>query len=403
LDIHETISTLAGTVRNLSPQLVFFFATGGIPIVFPLMRRLADLDAGDLIDGHVFHMFPGLAWDGNIDGQRPNDYFRNEVAPLLRETVRQGLRPKIVSIDTTYSGNAVNLAVHAIVDACASAGVSGADVHVMGVVNASRAAHRREANRVPLLLRDGSDIFVLPPGGYTPTGPLGPGSFVRFTSAGSALGHLVDLKIGYWVVPDLFTEDNAELLGIAAVHSHLGVDTTGTPGRMEISFTNGRISVETGLSAVGSRLLQLLGADRTSTAWQVLEQTHNLGFETEEERDFRETTALDHDGLLSIFEMDHCPEATLEYLLSEKAPLRPVQINWLAQHDPFPAALTPRVVAALRQAVVGSRDEDNQTVLEAAQFLRRAYPEDVLSEPPGSHCAELQAWWLSIATKHSRS
>ena len=55
----------------------------------------------------------------------------------------------------------MNLAVHAVADACASAGVAGADIYVMGVVNASRTARCREANRVQLPLTDGSDIFVL--------------------------------------------------------------------------------------------------------------------------------------------------------------------------------------------------------------------------------------------------
>ena len=80
---------------------------------------------------------------------------------------------------------------------------------------------------------------------------------------------------------------------------------------MEITFLNGRMSVEAGLSAVGSRLLYLLDSDFSSTPWKLLERKHNLAPEEEEEAVFMQVTQLDREGFLSLLEMDQCPDETL--------------------------------------------------------------------------------------------
>jgi hypothetical protein len=399
VDVYETIREITRLVAELEPALVVFFATGGIPIVFPIMRHLSASGRRDLTDGSVFHMLPGLAWDGQIEGQGPQEYFDGEVAPLLARIRERGERCRIVAVDTTNSGNAVNLAVGALMNACARAGLADVDVRVIGVVNVSGAADEAAPNRTALRLADGNEIFVLTPAGYEPTRQLQERQFIEFRprAAGDAMpahGGPSSLMIGYWGIDELFTEDNADLLGIAAVQDRLGVDTTGAPGRMEITFENGRVKAETGLAAVGNRLLSLLSNERDSIPWMLLARADALAPESEEERAFRETTALDRDAGLSLIEMNQNPAATLDHLLKVPALLRPIEIYWLATLAEPPVEATARVVAALRRARAGGSDADDQTIVEAARFLRRAYPEAAAGELRSEDWAAVQVWWL---------
>jgi hypothetical protein len=398
LDIHDIIWSLANVLRNINPCLVFFFATGGIPIVFPLMRALAHTGALDLVDGRVFHMFPGLAWDGHIDAIRPPEYFSRESVPLLRAAAEYNRPIRLVAIDTTNTGNAVNLAVKAIQNASTDAGPLQVDAYIVGIVNGLRAT-RLDGYTVPVRLPDGTDIFVLPPKDCTPTQMLVSRRFVKFSIPDTPQTDVLNLQIAYWVADQLFTEDKAELLGIAAAHKYLAVDATGMPGRMEITFANGRRSIESGLSAVGTRLLYLLENNRTSIAWRNLDKMHLMPAQTEEEQRHREETALENDAFMSLLEMTHQPQTTLQHLLSVKALLRPVQIFWLAQQDPFPHEAIPRVIAALRNAVPGRSDDDDQTVVEAAAFLRRAYTHTLISEPKSNANADVREFWLAIHQK----
>jgi hypothetical protein len=398
LDIHDIISSLANVVRNINPCLVFFFATGGIPIVFPLMRALAHNGALDLVDGRVFHMFPGLAWDGHIDGLRPPEYFSRESVPLLRAAGEYNRPIRLVAIDTTNTGNAVNLAVKAIQNASTDASPLQVDAYIVGIVNGLRAT-RLNGHTLPVRLPDGTDIFVLPPKDCTPTQMLVSRRFVNFSIPDTAQTNILNLQIAYWVADQLFTEDKAELLGIAAAHKYLAVNATGLPGRMEITFANGRRSIESGLSAVGTRLLYLLENNRTSIAWRNLDTMHLMPAQTEEEQRHREQTALENDAFMSLLEMTHQPQSTLQHLLSVKALLRPVQIFWLAQQDPFPHKAIPRVIAALRNAMPGRSDDDDQTVVEAAAFLRRAYTRTLITEPKNSAYPDLREFWLTAHQK----
>lgn len=65
LCMRDTVFRLVELIRRLSPAFVPFFATGGIPFAIPAMYRLAELGQHRLLDGQMFHMFPGIAWRGD--------------------------------------------------------------------------------------------------------------------------------------------------------------------------------------------------------------------------------------------------------------------------------------------------------------------------------------------------
>jgi hypothetical protein len=84
VEMHEVIGELATLLAEINPRCVLFFATGGYPVVIPLLHRLFDDGEADLVSGSVFHMFPGLSWKGAIDGLRPDEYLARELEPVLR-------------------------------------------------------------------------------------------------------------------------------------------------------------------------------------------------------------------------------------------------------------------------------------------------------------------------------
>jgi len=65
-EMHELIWELADYAADWQPDLIPFFATGGIPYLFPMMRVLDKQGQKHLTDGHHFHVYPGLSWEGEI-------------------------------------------------------------------------------------------------------------------------------------------------------------------------------------------------------------------------------------------------------------------------------------------------------------------------------------------------
>jgi hypothetical protein len=80
LEMRRVIEQIAGDLEAAQPDLIPFFATGGIPFMFPAMYALADRQAFSLLDGLHFHMFPGLSWDGKLDGVDLETFFAREAA-----------------------------------------------------------------------------------------------------------------------------------------------------------------------------------------------------------------------------------------------------------------------------------------------------------------------------------
>jgi hypothetical protein len=115
LSIRDAIWALVDHVTRSKPDFIPFFATGSIPYVFPLMQNLSDIQQEELLDGSRFHMFPGLLWGGRIDHMNSEEFFIHEAEPILHALASKREPIKILSIDTTNTGNAVNKAIKAVV------------------------------------------------------------------------------------------------------------------------------------------------------------------------------------------------------------------------------------------------------------------------------------------------
>ena len=389
VELHDVLTEIEQLLVWLNPRCVLFFATGGYPIVFPLLERLRHAEQCQLLSGRVFHMFPGLSWEGSIDGLRPEPYFARELEPILRTPSPTGGNA-IVAIDTTNSGNAVNLAVKAIQAACEQAGLSDPEIVVLGIVNGDKAMKEDDGSRV--LLRSTSDpdqgAYILIPSDFTPAGGVASG---RLTEFGSISGTLPSIRIGYWRVGKIFTEDVLDLIGAAAIREKLGVKCAGGAGRLVIRYNEKVANRGMGYGSVASQVLGLLSAPRDSGRWALLERNYEYAQDPVEDEEFREAADDSIDIAFTILELGRNPAASIEHIADRKSGLPSGnRIRWLADHLPEAVKATPKVLAAIRKA-----DADDWTVKAALFYLRRAYPDMAAGEPADLSDEDARQWWVA--------
>jgi len=111
LEMHQVVWDLAGFIVEWQPDLIPFFATGGIPYLIPVMHILERMKRHSFIDGQHFHLFPGLTWGGAIGDNDSETYFASTFGSIVRQRLGSASPVRVLVIDTTNSGNAINKAV----------------------------------------------------------------------------------------------------------------------------------------------------------------------------------------------------------------------------------------------------------------------------------------------------
>lgn len=373
LCMRNTVFRLVEVIRSLSPALVPFFATGGIPYVVPAMYRLADLGEHHLLDGQTFHMFPGIAWRGDSRAS-----FKDGFGALLN----MAGACRVVCADTTNAGNAVNNAVGGLLDASASS-IEPVELLVIGIVNQSAAtpAKGRSAIRRP----DGPIAYVQLPGGTQPMAEIRDGEFQDFT--GSVVPKHVSLRIAYWVVPAIPTEDEKDLIGAIGLHDELSVQSINAAGRFQLVCPNGERPLMTGLDSVSTRLLNLLSKEDASTFWKWAHASAALSPATPEVLAFREDTTLVTDGMFRLLELKHDPKAV--DMLRNKPLLTGAEIFFLTEKGEFGQPFLGKVCHVLLNASV----RDWRLIDAASTFMARACPDLATGIPAEASAVDLQAWW----------
>ena len=124
LEMRQIVWDLANLIVEWQPDLIPFFATGGIPYLFPVMHVLEKTKQHGFIDGQHFHLFPGLTWGGSIDDKDSETYFASTFGSIVRQRLDSAAPVRVLVIDTTNSGNAVNKAVAACQRAIKASGAS---------------------------------------------------------------------------------------------------------------------------------------------------------------------------------------------------------------------------------------------------------------------------------------
>jgi hypothetical protein len=411
-EMRDLIVRLAARTQEVNPSLIPFFATGGIPYVFPLMHVLDDQGHRELLDGSHFLMFPGPTWKGKIDGRTSLEFFVERFGPLLVRALDSQDRVCVQSIDTTNTGNSALRFVNAMQAVCDAFGITQPgrlSVDVVSIVDAARAtdgSHEAAAGRVESQL---GPIPILIPSGYTPAGTLTdsvPTEFLRDDGR-----HNFRLFISFWIASNIPTEDRAELVGAYGDHDLLSVVTAGNPGRINITFSGGTSSLSTGLNTPGHRIINLLSEPSDSWEWRHLEQCENMGPLTGEQEEFKKAASVWSEAGLRLIELQHTDEQTaVKSLKKINRLLTGVEIYWLSTLRTPPKDLLRKVIATLKRDPAvnesihhirkASESSGPETVEaeatvcpEAVAFFRQCKPELAAREPKAEMPA-LARWWL---------
>ncbi len=388
LEMRQVVWDLAGFIVEWQPDLIPFFATGGIPYLVPVMHVLERMKRHSFIDGQHFHLFPGLTWGGTIGGEDSETFFASIFGSIVRQRLGSAAPVRVLVIDTTNSGNAVNKAVAACQRAIKASGASrsGIALKVIGIVNTSHAEAKRGSAEKSLVSGANRAAHVLTPSGFSSTA-LKDRQFALFSPLVPDEG--VPFEAAYWLAGNIPTEDKAELIGVEAVHESLSTSSEAKAGRLKVVYGNGESQQGTGLGTLPGRLISLLSMPLDAWQWGKMRDINNLPPLTPQERDeLAEAKELSGGGL-RLFELNSMDSSdAVDELMRLPRLLTDAEVYWLGTIEPPPKQIAPKVRASL--------EKKSCTCNEALKFFRRAFPE-LASDDPGGEASP--AWW----DRHIRS
>jgi hypothetical protein len=391
LEMRRIVWELAGYIADWKPHLVPFFATGGIPYLIPVMHVLLRARQYGMLDGKHFHLFPGLSWGGATEGHDSEGYFASTFREVVRKTLGTEELLRILVIDTTNSGNAVNKAVAACQRALAASGAShsGISLRVVGIVNTSHPeANAPDEAKKRLVVGAGRTAHMLMPSGFAPAAAL---QDRRFTSFVPTTGGGFPFEVAYWLAGNIPTEDKAELIGVEAVHESLSTTSEPKPGRLKIIYGNGETQQGASHGSLHATLISLLSMPLTAMPWERMQAINDLPPLDEAQRESLAEVREMSEGGLRIFELGLANaleqraldiQGTVNALSQAKRLLTDVEVYWLRTLDPPPKSIARKVRASLVRGTC--------TTEEALTYFRLAFPELVPGEPGGDGSV---AWW----------
>lgn len=384
LEMRQVVWDLADYIAEWRPDLIPFFATGGIPYLIPVMDIFRQQGKREFIDGNHFHLFPGLCWGGSIEGTDSKVFFTSRFGEVIRSNQR-GEPLRVLVIDTTNSGNAINNAVTACQMAVEASGVSwdSISLRLIGVVNSKHKEAKRPSPDKTLVAGANRTVHVFTPSGYAPSSALVDRQFAIFSPLEPSSGFT--FEVAYWLAGNIPTEDNAELIGVEAIHELLDTSSEPRAGRLQIIYGNGESQQGTSLGNLCGQLTSLLSMRLDEMPWQKMQSIHDLPPMTVEERKSLAEIKQFSDGGLRLFELmsmdriEACAElAKLPSLLMD------VEVYWLGTLDPTPRGTASKVLASMKKGRCNCG--------EAVKYFRRAFGELSSADPGGDASPE---WWAA--------
>ena len=387
VELRQVVRDLAGVIHSESPDLVPFFATGGIPYVVPVMRRLSEqFRRFDLTDGAHFHLFAGLAWGGESDSQKSVELFASEFGQLLLNAATTCPRVKVIAIDSTNTGGAINKLLDALSQATAVSGVAPnqLDCRVIGIVNGAHAeCNINKPGKVEVVLGDGTSRFLTPPEGFAVPEHISDRQWLNLSSREPS-APLKSVQLSYWIVRELPTEDKAKLLGYLASHETLGITPSADAGRLIVTYGNGRTMHITGANTPGHQFISLLVNEDDAELWKNCHATERLPPIETDDPEFRRISDSAHEAFRRLFELDTVSDEKLAAYLSRNTELIDgASIHRLSEME----KVMPHLLRNVKAFLATHPDEAEP----ALAFFRRLHPDIAKQEPPEGATAE---WWL---------
>ncbi len=398
LEMRRVVEQMADDLQAARPDLIPFFATGGIPFMIPAMHALYNRNDYGLVDGRHFHMFPGLSWDGELDGVNSEAYFAREFGSLIAGATHEDGSVHIWTMDPTFTGNAIRkllTALHRTFQELLTPRPK-TSVSLLAVIDASRAHRKPKEDSIPLQSAFGT-FYLKKPAEFSPAGDLNDRQPIRFARNGG--DDLFDLTVEYRVVTTIPTEDRYELIGAIAKKETLGVAPNHQVGRLTVEYDNGYSESGSGGNGIGSNVLSYLGKTEDLLPWRQWLKVAALPPLGEDEREsYEETKALSHAGL-RMFELLRAPtEEALEGLLEQRGLLEGVEIYCLKRHALHQFKENGGVPPTgfrdkLLRKVLASARADTRAVADALDLFRVCRLDKASGEPRQQSEQELLEWW----------
>lgn len=396
--MRQTVEQLARAIDNARPDLIPFFATGGIPFMIPAMHCLYDRKVYDLVDGSHFHMFPGLSWNGKLNGVDSETFFATEFGSLVESHAHKTGSVRIWTMDATFTGNAIRKLLNALQRCMAELKTrpKSISVSILAVIDASRAEKSPGDDRLQLSTSH-ENLYLKRPRDFSPAVDLvdrQPRSFVRNDG-----NDLFDLTIEYWTLPAIPTEDRAELIGAVAKKDALGIESDHQIGRLTVEFDNGYSPSGTGGGSLGNKVLNWLSKTEDQLPWSKWIELDQAEPVSEAERADYEEGKRQTTGGLRIFElMYEPPSQVVSGLLTQSGLLDDAEVYCLkelafrefsegggVQPTSFPDKLLRKVLASARA------NED--AIDDALQLFRVCRLEIAAAEQQDRDPHDLLDWW----------
>jgi hypothetical protein len=400
LEMRRTISLIADEIEAFQPDLIPFFATGGIPFAFPAMHALASRGQIAFVDGSHFHMFPGLSWNGKLDGMDSESFFVSEFGELVKQHADGGRQVLILTFDATFTGNAIRklmTALHRVFEEL-EVKPSSAVVSLLAIIDASR-AEKSPAEGKMALSTSSETLYLTAPGEFGPKEALRDRTPTRFVRKDGK--DLFDLDVTFLTMATIPTEDRAELIGAHAKKGILGISTDNVIGRLTVHCSNGRKISGTGGGSVAHNLLNALSGHEDLQPWSEWSKTAAAPPVSDSERAaYEEWRSLNSDGL-TVFEMVIHPGANIPSVvasLSAKSGLlTDVEVWSLRDHAYKEFEQTGTDIESiprdLQRKIVASARQDTKVIKNAVELFRICNVETAALEPQGVDESSQLEWW----------
>ena len=400
LEMRRVVERLANSIVEFEPDLIPFFATGGIPFSIPAMQVLYHQQYFELVDGEHFHMFPGLSWSGKLNGVDSESLFVKEFGKLVENVIETDRKLRIWTMDATFTGNAICKLIKALHRTFAGLETKPKDtgIKVVAVIDVSRSSLGLDDDTWPLETKDYGTLFLKRSGEFSPEGKLQDRQPTRFVRNDDH--NLFDLDITYWPVPAIPTEDRAELIGAHASKKVLGIESLNTVGRLTIDFANGYSPSGTGGGTLGNKVLSWLSKSEDRLPWNKwIPLSEAPPVQPHELNDYEEGKRQTNAGL-RLFELQHSEAETatvIEELLQMPGLLSDVEVYCLlisACEEFNKAGTEPKCVPAkLQRKVLASAKGNSKSIPDALKLFRLCNFELAADEPQESDDDVLLKWW----------
>lgn len=400
LEMRRIVEEIAGDIEKIRPDLIPFFARGGIPFMIPAMEVLAKRRVVDLVDGSRFHMFPGLSWS-----EKAEPFFAREFGGLIENVASSQDQVHIWTMDATFTGNAIRKLIKSIYLAFHNLEnrPSNAVVTLVAVIDASRADKEPSEGKIPLHSSYGTR-YLLAPADFSPVSEscepiseLHDRIITRFCR--NECDELFELNVELRVVKRIITEDRAELIGGKVNKEILGISPEQIVGRLTLKFENGYSPSGTGGSSLDNNIINYLSVTEDCLPWYKWQEIAELETISETDQENYEKMMDLSRGGLAIFEAKNTPTKELcEAYLLKKRLLDSAEVHILKerafaefceQKGIRPISFSTKLLLK----AIASAMADGELTSDTLGLIRICNLDEVKNEPGNMSEPDLLEWW----------